>query len=178
MVKEIFYPVYMQSLSKEEVADILVKNQKELVGKSIKADLSALAKGKLGEIKGKIREVKEGKIFADPTGIKLYPSYIKRFVRRGVSKIDESFIVETSDKIIVRIKPTLITRKRVSRNVQTALRKETKEFLVKLFASQKLDEIFGGVISGEIQKKLSKKLKKVYPLSFCEIREFFIVKKK
>lgn len=178
MVKEKFYTVYMQALSKGELGDILAKSPEKLVGKSVKVDLSALARGKLGEVTGRIIEIKEDSVFTEPTKIKLYPSYVKRFVRRGVSKIDESFLTDSSDNKKVRVKPTLITRKKVKRSVETALIKETRDFLTKLFASQKVEEIFNGIISGEIQKKLSKKLKKIYPLSFCEIREIFIVRKK
>lgn len=178
MVKEKYYAVYLPILSKNEVADIMAKEPKVLTGKGIKIDLASIARGRLGEIKGEIKEIKEGKAIAELRGIKLYPSYVKRFVRRGVTKLDESFIVETSDKKKVRIKPTFITRKRVHRGVQTALRKEVKSFLEKLISTYKTEELIQGIIRGEIQKTLSKKLKKVYPLSFCEIREVLILKKK
>lgn len=178
MVKEKVYGIYLPVLSKDEVANIFTPDPSALVGKIIKVDLSRIAKGKLGEITCNIREVKEEKIFAELQKISLYPSYIKRFIRRGITKIDESFIVESKEKKKLRIKPVLITRKKVKRSVETALHKETRSFLTKLFASQNINEIFIDIIRGEIQKKLSKKLKKVYPLSFCEIREVLIVTKK
>ncbi|RLF35073.1 MAG: hypothetical protein DRM99_05350, partial [Thermoplasmata archaeon] len=174
---EKLYPIYT-SLTKEEVASIFTSDPKELIGRVIKINLSNLARGKLGEVTCKIKEIKEEKILAEPSKIKLYPSYIKRFIRRGITKIDESFLIETSEKNKVRVKPTIITRKKVKGGVETALRKELKLFLTKLFAAQKTDEIFLDTIKGEIQKKLSKKLKRIYPLSFCEIREILIVGKK
>jgi len=178
MVKEKFYAVYMKDISKYEVADIMAKSPETPIGRGVKFDLSLLSRGRLGEISGKILEIKNDEVMANPTKVKLYPSYVKRFVRRGVSKIDESYLLETSDGQSMRVKPTLITRKKVKRSIETALRREMKEFLTKLFSGEKVKDIFEGVISGEIQKKLSKKLKKTYPLSFCEIRELSIAKKR
>lgn len=168
----------MPALGKEELISIMAKEANVLIGKNVKIDLAGFARGRLGEISGKIKEIKEGNAILEPKGIRLYPSYIKRFVRRGVTKIEESFIVETSDKVKVRIKPTFITRKKVKGGVGAALRKEVRDFTEKLVGVYKVEELFVAVIRGEIQKKISKKLKKVYPLSFCEIQEIIIKGKK
>lgn len=177
MAKETIYTIYFPDISKEELANITLKSE-NIAGKNIKADLSILARGKLGEIKGVVKELKENKILVDATVLKLYPSYIRRFVRRGVIKIDDSFIITTSDKKKLRIKPTFVTRKKVKGAVETALRKEERDFLAKLCTGYSKDDLFIAIINGDIQKQLSKKLKKVYPLSFCEIREIKLEKKK
>ena len=39
-------------------------------------------------------------------------------------------------------------------------------------------EIFGDIIKNEVQKNLSLKLKKIYPLSLCEIRIFKVEREK
>lgn len=177
MVKENFYRIYIKAFGSDELGKILAKSPESLIGKSIKINLSNLARGKLGEAKGRIKEIKDGKANADPTGIKLYPSYIQRFVRRGATKIDESFIVDAKDQR-ARVKPVLITRKRIKRSVETALRKELRDFLKKLLAAMTLEDILQSILRGDLQKKLSKRLKKVYPLSFCEIKEVKAVRKK
>ena len=176
MVKEKFYEVYMEQLTKNSLADILAKPPKELIGKQVKVDLSSLARGKQGEIKGDIIDIKENKALAEVTGLKLYPNYVKRFVRRGATKVDDSIVVEISEKKRIRIKLTFITRKKVNRSVGSALRKEAKDFLTKLLANQKVIEIIKESLEGDLQKKLSKKLKKIYPLSFCEIIELRTIK--
>jgi len=178
MAKEKACEIYIPVLSKAEVASLPPQSIPGLTGKKIKIDISNFARGKLGELTCVVKEVKDNKASAEPVKMSLFPSYIKRFVRRGISKMDESFSAESSDKIKLRIKPVFITRKKVKRSVETSLRKEAKEFITKLFSEMPANEIFSETIKGEIQKKLSKKLKKVYPLSFCEIRELAIEKKK
>ena len=39
------------------------------------------------------------------------------------------------------------------------------------------EEIFSDLLSGKFQKTLSLKLKKIYPLSLCEIKDIYIVDK-
>ena len=176
MVREGMYEVYMPLIAEGEVANLIVKSEKGTLGRKISADLSSIARGKLGDLIGKITEIKDDKVIAEPCGITLYASYIQRFVRRGTTKIDDSFVCESADKRKLRVKPVMITRKRVKRSVHSALVKETRDFLEKSFAEEKMIDIFLETLSGEMQRKLSKKLKRVYPLSFCEIRELLVEK--
>ena len=70
----------------------------------------------------------------------------------------------------VRLKPFLITRRKVSRAVRKALRDKTKEELIKYAKNKTSYEIFDDILSNSLPKDLSIKVKKVYPLSLCEIR--------
>lgn len=176
MVGEGIYGVYMPSIAEGEIANLVVKSEKGALGRKIFADLSSISRGKLGDIIGKITEVKNDRVIAEPLGITLYASYIQRFVRRGTTKIDDSFVCETADKRKLRVKPVMITRKKVKRSVHAALVKETRDFLEKSFAEAKMIDLFLETLRGDMQRKLSKKLKKVYPLSFCEIRELLVEK--
>lgn len=177
MARERIYGVNLNLLNRE-VTNIFAKEPERFIGKTVTVDLASITKGKLGELKGIIKEFKGDAFFADAKEIKFYDSFIKRFVRRRITKIDDSFLVETKDDKKLRIKPVLITRKRVKGSVETALRKETRKFLSKLSKSLTSDELFKAILVGDVQKKLSKKLKKIYPLSFCEIRRILIDKKK
>ena len=175
MAKEKPIGVYIPTLARDEVASLPAVALPNLTGKRVKVDISRLARGKLGELTCIIKEVKNNRADAEPARLHIFPSYIKRFVRRGISKIDESFFSASSEKIKLRVKPIFITRKKVKRSVETSLRKEAKNFIIKLFNEMTLKDIFSETIKGEVQKKLSKKLKKIYPLSFCEIKELKIV---
>jgi len=54
--------------------------------------------------------------------------------------------------------------------VRKELRKKAKEELTEYTKNKKSEDIFDEVIRNQIQKPLSVKLKKIYPLSLCEIR--------
>ena len=141
-----------------------------LKGKTIKLDLTRKLRGKGLEILSKISE-KEEKLTATPKKLQLMKSYLKRMMRKRVNYVEDSFKVQCKD-IHAIIKPFLITRKKVSRAVRKNLRNTTKDFLIEYVKEKNYLEICEKILSGELQKTLLPKLKKIYPLSFCDIRVF------
>ena len=103
------------------------------------------------------------------------PYFLKRMVRKGTNYVEDSFSAKCEDAQM-RIKPILITRKKVPRAVRKALRNKAKEELTDYIKDKSSKELFEEIISNKIQKSLSLKLKKIYPLSLCEIRIFKVEK--
>jgi len=147
---------------------------KDLEGKFIKYDLTRLLRGKSMLIKLKVK-AEDDKITSIPKEIKLMPSFLRRMVRKGTNYVEDSFSVKCKDAQ-VRIKPFLITRKKVSRAVRKALREKAREELIKYVKDKKSNDLFDEILKNKIQKPLSLKLKKIYPLSLCEIRVFKVEK--
>lgn len=96
--------------------------------------------------------------------------HIKRLVRKGKGKIDDSFVIETKDKVKVRIKPLLLTRNKTQHNVMTAIRWGAREFIQKEADEKKFSELLMSVVQTDLQRRLKKALKKIYPISISEIR--------
>ena len=141
---------------------------KELEGRDIKYDLTRILKGKNILLRLKVSVEKDNAI-AVPMEINLLSSLLQRVVRKGTDYVEDSFSAECKDARL-RIKPLLVTRARVSRQIKKALREKAKEELMKTIKSEDSEKVFEDVLRGKIQKELSLKLKKIYPLSFCEIR--------
>lgn len=141
-----------------------------LNNRTIKLDLSRKLRGRGLEATFVILE-KEKKLMAYPKSLLLMRSYIQRVMRKRVNYVEDSFEVQCTD-IKARIKPFLITRKKVSRAVRNNLRRTTKEFLVEYAKDKTYLELAAKIIFNEVQKDMHPKLKKVYPLSLCEIRVF------
>ena len=140
----------------------------EIKGKTIKLDLTRQLKGKSIETTFKVN-IENNKLVASPIKLSLVPYFIRRVIRKRISYVEDSFLVRSQESMI-KIKPFLITRNRVSRAVRKTLRNKAKNWLED-FISQKTDnEIFNDILSNRLQKPLSLVLKKTYPLSFCEIR--------
>ena len=97
-------------------------------------------------------------------------------MRGGISYVEDSFKAESKDSVMI-VKPFLITRKKVVREVRKALRNKTKEIILAEFKNKDLEEIFSDILSGSFQKSLSLRLKKIYPLAFCDIRVLKIEKR-
>lgn len=141
---------------------------KELENRFIKYDLTRILKGKSAILTFKTKVTGE-EVITTPYELRVLPYYLRRMVRRGTNYVDDSFSANSIDSQ-VRIKPFLVTRRKVSRAVRKALRNKTKEELELWAKELTYEKIFDEVLKGKIQKELSIKLKKIYPLSLCEIR--------
>ena len=146
----------------------LAPNQDALVGRIIKLDLTRALKGKNLEANIIIKKENE-KLVGEFVSARLLPSYILRAIRKGISYIEDSFVCPGKEASII-IKPFMITRKKVNRNVRKALRNKAKEVLSEFAKERSTKEIFSSVLYGGMQKELATQLKKIYPLSFAEIR--------
>ncbi len=164
--KKRFFNIEMPLIKKE--TQLQAFEAKELDNRFIKYDLTRIFKGKSMLITFKTKLVDE-EILTEPRELRLMPYYLRRMVRRGTNYVEDSFSTECEDAQI-RIKPFLVTRRKVSRAVRKALRNKTKEELVKWAKENSAENLFSEVLKNKIQRELSMSLKKIYPLSLCEIR--------
>lgn len=164
--KKRFFTVEMPLIRKQ--TQLQAFEPKELEGKYIKYDLTRLLKGKSTVITFKTKFDGE-ELLTIPKELRLMPYYLKRMVRRGTNYVEDSFETNAQD-VQIRIKPFLITRRKVSRAVRKALRNKAKEELIEWAKENPSEKLFEDVLRNKIQRELSAKLKKIYPLSLCEIR--------
>ena len=141
-----------------------------LHNKTIKLDLTRKLRGKGLTITLRIFNM-EGNLIAIPKDLQLTTSYIRRMMRKRTDYVEDSFQARCSD-VRVTVKPLLITRKKVSRAVRRNLRNVAREFLLDYMKEKEYLEIYNEILDGTIQKTMLPKLKKVYPLSFSDIRIF------
>ncbi|MEM4259148.1 MAG: hypothetical protein QXS38_00070 [Candidatus Pacearchaeota archaeon] len=147
----------------------------ELEGKVVKLDLTRSLKGKNFELKLKVMR-KENELEAEPVSAEVIGSYIRRMMRTGVDYVEDSFKAELKDGNAI-VKPFMITRNKVSRAVRRALRETARKFIEGYIKTRSTKEAFRDIMANKLQKELSFKLKKIYPLAFCEIRVFELIKK-
>jgi ribosomal protein S3AE len=187
-VKKSFYAVKVP-LTATNIS-LLGSAQEDFVGRVVKLDLTRSLKGKSFELRFKIRLVDRksavlsagksiegigGKdLIGEPISMNLVTSHVRKVMRRGSDYVEDSFDVEMKDGT-VRIKPLLITRRRVSRAVRRALRDLAKKHLLAYLKARKIEEGFSEIMSNKVQKDLSAKLRKIYPLALCEIRRFEVL---
>lgn len=144
----------------------------ELDGRVVLLDLTKILRGKSFELRLKVI-LRDGKLESEAVGLQLAGSYIRRMMRRGADYVEDSFTARSRDNP-VRIKPFMITRHKVSREVRKKIREEAKATLEAYVKSRTSAELFSEIISSKLQKMLSMRLRKVYPLALCEIRTFEI----
>ena len=146
----------------------------DLEKRIIKYDLTRLLRGKSIIIQ-LIVKVQGDKAIAVPKKIRIMPYFLRRMVRKGTNYVEDSFSAECKNGKL-KIKPFLITRRKVSRAVRNALRNKAKEELINYVKDKEYETLFEEILKNKIQRPLSLTLKKIYPLSFCDIRMFEVEK--
>ena len=173
-IKKKFMPMNIPLINKE--IEVYGVNIESFDNRFIKLDLTSDLKGRAIELKLKVK-VTESKAEANPVELQLMGFYIRRMMRKGVDYVEDSFVAKCKDNNL-RIKPFLITRKRVSNKVLAGLRTLTKSEITNYIQDKNFEELILDVINNKIQKELNFKLKKIYPLALCEIRFLGIDKSK
>ncbi len=146
----------------------------ELDKKSVKIDFTRKLKGKSVELVFSIK-LEDGKAIGYPKRVTLMPFFIRHMLHTGIDYVEDSIEAETLDDKVI-IKPFLITRKKVSRAVRRTLRNSARNWLIDYLKTKSSEEVFTEILSNQLQRPLSLKLKKTYPLAICEIRVFEIKK--
>jgi len=169
---EILAPREFHNLS---VGETTAFNSDSLIGRTINLNLTNLTRDMKKQnmmVKFKIKEVKDGRALTELVGYNIVPSYVKRVVRTGRTKVDDSLEYITREKNKVRIKLLIVTRSIVKKSVVNSLRKESRKFLKEFTERQNYDVIVSFILSYGLQRKLKNHLRKISPLATCEIRVF------
>jgi len=122
------------------------------------------------KVRFKVSRLSGGKLYSELVEISLYDAYIRRIVRKGTSRIDDSFVVRTKDGIDVRVKPLVITRYKANRRQRSSIRKTYKEFLINKIQTLEFYDLVEKVINYEIQEEVRPVLNKIFPVDRVEIR--------
>jgi ribosomal protein S3AE len=170
--KKRFFNIEIPLIKKE--TQLQAYELKELGNRIIKYDLTRILKGKSIMITFKTK-FENDQIKTIPKDLKLLPYYIRRMMRKGTDYVEDSFSTQCKDAQI-RIKPFLITRRKVPRKVRKALREKAREELMNYAKTKPFEELFDEILKNSLQRSLSIKLKKIYPLSLCEIRVLTVEK--
>jgi len=122
-----------------------------------------------------INEISGLKAHTKVTDVMLYQSYTRRITKKGTSKIEDSFIVKTSDGHMVRIKPLVITRFKAHRSQRAEIRKTYRKYLEEKVSSLKYYELIEKVINYDLQNEIKPTLNKIFPVSNVEIKRITII---
>ena len=172
--KKRFFDIEIPIIKKE--TQIQAYEPKELDGRFVSYDLTRFLKGKSALFQIKIT-VDGDRIISTPRQIKILPYFLRRMVRKGTNYVEDSFSAECKDSVLT-IKPFFVTRRKISRHLRGVLRSKAKEEIIEYVKNKDAIVIFEDLIRGDLQKFLSQKMKKIYPLSLCEIRIIKVEKEK
>ncbi len=145
----------------------------KLVGKSITVNLMHLTNDMRNqgiEIRFDVVKVQDGKGLTAVTSYEVLPSHMKRVVRRGRSKIMDSFIVRCGKDCLVRIKPMVFTANRASKGAKSAIRLAVRQRIKELLAQTTFDRLVQDLIGYKLQRALKDVAVKSHPIKSVEIK--------
>ena len=174
VIKKRWVPILAPKLFNERViGESYVAIPETLKGRSVFANLMTLigdAKRQQINVHFRISEVKEGKGHTTFRALAFSPNSIKRMVRRGRDKVDDSFLCKTQDGVVLRVKPFLITISQVPHGVQTSLRKSFRRKMKEVVSKQNFEQVLRDILEGKLQSLIRSSLNKVTPLKMLDIR--------
>ena len=150
-----------------------VVNQEDAVGKHMTVNLMNLTRDPKKQsinVSFLIDGIKGEKLTTSLVKYAFQPTSIRRMVRRSKDRVDSSFIAATKDMIKVKIKPILVTRAPTSKPVQTSIRKKARQVVVNELAKITYDKFIEELIQRQFQRRIFDQVKKIFPLSVCDIR--------
>lgn len=164
-------------LNNAELGESYVASIDQLVGKTLTVNLSSITNNMRKqnvEVHFKVVSSSDKKGVTDIRGVTLTGSNLKRLVRKGRDKIEDSFIVTTQNNKDIRIKPVILTNTNANKSVRKTLRKMAKDFLNEYAKKNPHDTFFDAIINNRIQKEMKDKLADIYPLKYVDIRHAMV----
>lgn len=179
--KKKWFPVLAPKLFSERViGEIPLYESGSMLNRGLTVNMMNLTgdpKSQHINVKVRINEVKEGKGMTEILGLEIMPSSVKRLVRRDRTKIDDSVVVQTSDKKKVRIKPLLITNSIVDASVTKSIRTKVRNNLARFVARLTYEQLVEEILSYKLQKFIGNLACKITPIRTSEIRAFVLVER-
>lgn len=159
----------------KEIGETYLSNPQRVIGKRVKVTLNNL----IGDFKKqniyvifKINELKGDQLNTEIDGYEIVSAHIKRLIRKGKGKVDDSFIATFKDGVKIRIKPFVLTRRKTTNKIFTDIRARTKQFIIDYCLKNDMSRLVNDLISMRLRKELKFNLNKIYPVSVVEIKKF------
>ena len=144
-LKKRWYKIIAPKLfNNEEIGETTTYEAKSLIGKSINVNFSVLTndmKRQNQEVHLVIENVEGDKAQTNILGARILPNTIKRIVRKGKTRLDQTIRGVTKDDKIVTVKMFMLTRNIVKGSISRNINHETKRFIVKKVSLMTFDEL-------------------------------------
>ena len=163
------------------LGDCYTTSADRLVGRALTVNLATITndiRQQAVNLKFSVAKVEDDKGVAEIVGYELSPSSIRRMVRRGSDRLDETMSCETKDGKKLIMKMMMVTKSSTTSSVHKALRRRLVDLATKEAKSQLYDSFVEAILGAKFQTAVKADLKKIYPLKAIEIKRFGLVRKK
>jgi small subunit ribosomal protein S3Ae len=97
--------------------------------------------------------------------------HVARQVRRYRGKVDDVVDVVTTDGYLLRIKPLIITQKRIQTSVKSDMRTKARDVIMTTAAKMTYPQLQSAMLGGDLEKAIEDAIKTIYPVRTCVVRK-------
>lgn len=179
---KIWFKVHAPKIFNEnEIGETLGKDEQTIIGRTIKIPFSEIS-GDITKhnivIKLKITKVTGEHAYTTIVSYELSKPFLQRMIRRRTTKIEVVKDLRLKDGKKYRIKVVAVTLHRTSSSQQSALVKAIEKEIENNIPSQDIESLIASLSIGKFQREMQKKISKIYPLRFFDIKKVELLKEK
>jgi len=159
------------------IGEVIASESNRLVDRVIRVGLDELT-GDFTQtytsVRFRITEVKGKNASTKLIGFEQNPSYVKTFIKRHRTLVDDVIDVKTADGQDVRVKLIIFASGKIARDAEAAMRTQVRKDIVAKAAQLNLEDFLREILFKKFAQTLGPSLKKIAPLRRIEIRKLEI----
>ena len=158
--------------NKTELGETIAEKTKNLVGRTVLANLGDLSGQKIKRhitVKFQVRAVEGQHALTEVIGHEINPSFIIRMIRRRNSKMEVVQTIEAADKKNMHVKTVAISMKKLTAKQETAIRNMIREAMQNALEKKSFEQSMQEIIFGATAAKIFKHVKRIAPIKKLEI---------
>lgn len=167
--------------NENEICETICKDSENLIGRTISIPFSELG-GDITrqnvKIKLKIERLSGENAHTEIVSYELSRPFLQRIMKRRVKKIDHTEVIKLKNGKKYAIKALGITLSRADSSQMSSLRREIIKELKATMNQFDIDSLVSTLAQGKLQREMQKRINKIYPLRFFEIRKIELVREK
>jgi small subunit ribosomal protein S3Ae len=171
-----WYPIVAPKLfDNMPLGETLLDESAQLQGKFLTMSMMNISgdpKKQNVNIKFEVTKVVEGKGLSEIRGYELQQNSLRRLMRRGRKKVEDSFVIKTVDDKYVICKPLIITSGNASGSKLTDIKKHARQLLKEIIHQNTFETVITDLLDYKPQNYLRDLLSKIYPVRSVEVRVF------
>ena len=175
-----WYELIAPRLFNEQVlGETLSAEPEQVIGRAATINLMNLTKDIKKQninVTFRVQEVTGLKAHTDLIEYHIIPTSIKRLVRKGKEKVEDSFLAVTKDNRTVRVKPLIICRSNTVRSVSTDVKEATRKMTEEILKQIDYYQFIKDIITQKFQRALRQQVNKIYPVKIVDIRMIKLIK--
>jgi small subunit ribosomal protein S3Ae len=176
--KKVWAPIIAPAIFNNQlIGEMYLDEPQNAVGRKVTVSLMALTGDPQRQnvhITFTISKAENNQLHTKLFGYTIVPVAVRKMMRRGRDRVDDSFVTRSQDGVALRVKPVLITRARATGSVLAHLRRQLRLTVVRAVNKLTFEDLMKELVAHKVQREFHTVLSKIYPLQVCELRDTHI----